>query len=136
MGATTFPTLATLFVPVTSSAPCRLHSLNLVDLQYIHSCSWGEVQFSLVRGLEDARLYWAEDHWQVYGTLREHRWDGLCQIATARLDHDTLVNPQRRHHPFPDRPEKPDGDGRGSTLRLYMRSASYDTPRHIPSGVL
>jgi hypothetical protein len=81
-------------------------TLDLVDLQPIVPCDWGEVLFPLVRGLEDARLYWARDHWQVYGTLREHRWDGLCQIATARLEHDKLVDPQLYEHPFEGRPEK------------------------------
>lgn len=82
-------------------------TLNLVDLHLIRTCQWSErIEFPQVRGLEDARLYWAGDHWQVYGTLREQRWDGLCQIATARLEHDQLVDPQLYEHPTPGRPEK------------------------------
>lgn len=70
-------------------------NLDLVDLQMIHppENGWGEVQYPLVRGLEDARLYWDGESWNVYGNLREHRWDGLPTIVGARLDHDQLVEP-------------------------------------------
>lgn len=80
--------------------------LDLVDLHPIRSTGWGPVQFPPVRGLEDARLYWQQDHWQVYGTLREHRVDGLCTIAEATLEHDTLVSPRLLPHPIEGRPEK------------------------------
>lgn len=69
-------------------------NLDIIDLQMIQPCSWGPVLFPLVRGLEDARLYWEKDHWQVYGNLREHRTDGLPTIVTARLDHDALIKPE------------------------------------------
>ena len=68
--------------------------LDIVDVQQIKPCKWGPIKYTQVRGLEDARLYWANDHWQVYGNLREHRIDGLPTIVTARLDHDALVDPE------------------------------------------
>jgi hypothetical protein len=69
-------------------------TLDIVNVEPIKKCKWGPIQYTQVRGLEDARLYWAGDHWQVYGNLREHRWDGLPTIVTARLEHDKLVEPE------------------------------------------
>ena len=69
-------------------------ALDIVDYQPIQPCKWGNIEYTLVRGLEDARLYWTKDHWQVYGNLREHRRDGLPTIVTARLAHDRLINPK------------------------------------------
>jgi predicted GH43/DUF377 family glycosyl hydrolase len=47
----------------------------------------GSVLYPDVRHMEDARLIWHDDgYWQVSGTVREHRKDGVCRIAVDRLD--------------------------------------------------
>ena len=81
-------------------------NLDLVDLQLLKPPDWGPVLFPLVRGLEDARLYWQRDHWQVYGTLRSHQVSGVPTMATARIEHDQMVDPQMLLGPDPNRCEK------------------------------
>ena len=39
-----------------------------------------------VHGVEDLRLFRANDAWWASGTIRQHRSDGLCQIMLLRLD--------------------------------------------------
>lgn len=79
--------------------------LNIVALDLIRG-DWGEVKFPLVVGLEDARLQWAHDHWFIYGTLRQHRSDGLCEVATAGLEGDQMVRQCVMNNPEPGRHQK------------------------------
>lgn len=93
-------------------------NLNIVDMDLIDEGGrppngytgqwggWGPIEFPLVRGMEDARLHWAEGSWWVYGTLREHRYDGNCEIACARLEGNKLVDQFVMKNPEPGRTQK------------------------------
>ncbi len=50
-------------------------------------------------GLEDARLVRENGHWLLVGALREHRHDGLYQMAIDRLDGNRVVERKVLHKP-------------------------------------
>jgi hypothetical protein len=62
--------------------------LRVTGMQEIdQSAVRGPMLYGDVRNMEDARLIWHDDgYWQVSGTLREHRADGVCRIAVDRLE--------------------------------------------------
>lgn len=92
----------------TKNALCVLdYNLNLVDYQYLdYNGGWGPVRYELVRGLEDTRLHWKDGAWHVYGTLREHDDNGLCEIAAARIEGNKLVDQFIYQNPEPGRHQK------------------------------
>lgn len=60
----------------------------------------GDVLYRDVLHMEDARLIWHDGgYWQVSGTLREARSDGVCRIAVDRLEDWQSV--ERRLLPSP-----------------------------------
>src|SRR6185437_12097022 len=81
--------------------------LNIVGYDYLKTGDgWGPVEFPLVRGLEDARVHWKDGSWHVYGTLREHRWDGLCEIVGGRIEGDHIEDRFVYTNPEPGRHQK------------------------------
>lgn len=82
--------------------------LNMVDYEYLRIPEerWGPVKFPLVRGLEDARIHWKDEAWHIYGTLREHRSDGLCEIAAGRIEGNQIVDRFIYDNPEPGRHQK------------------------------
>jgi hypothetical protein len=79
-----------------------IHSLDLIDDSAVK-----DVQWPMVQGMEDARLYFARDgKWHAYGTLREHRWDGNCEIAEDTLEGNTIVLRKIHSNPEPGRTQK------------------------------
>jgi hypothetical protein len=88
---------------------CVLDSdLNICEMAPIDTTLvQGEVLYPLVRGLEDARLYWARDNrWHAYGTLREHRWDGNCEIVEDVLVGNMAIERRYLANPEPGRTQK------------------------------
>lgn len=88
----------------------------------------GPVLYGDVLGMEDARLIWHDDgYWQISGTLREHREDGVCRIAVDRLDNwrsiERDILPSRAEQLVHEKNWMPMQDGRfvykASPLAIY-----------------
>jgi predicted GH43/DUF377 family glycosyl hydrolase len=89
----------------------------------------GPVLYGDVQHMEDARLIWHDDgYWQISGTLREHREDGVCRIAVDRLEGWRSVEREIMPSPHPtalvhEKNWMPMSDGRfvykASPLAIY-----------------
>jgi predicted GH43/DUF377 family glycosyl hydrolase len=76
----------------TISHLCLLDDdLNIIDMRAIRDSAVRDVKYEWVQGMEDSRLIPVGDNWHRYGTLREHRPDGACEIAEDRLDGEAKV---------------------------------------------
>ena len=49
------------------------------------------VYYTLVRNMEDARLFWEDGYWWACGTSRQHRPDGTPKMALDRLEGNVAV---------------------------------------------
>jgi hypothetical protein len=92
----------------TTSHLCSLDdSLNIVDMTAITDRDVREVRWPLVRGMEDSRLIPVGDSWHRYGTLREHRYDGNCEMAEDWLDEECRATQRVVYdNPEPGRAQK------------------------------
>ena len=70
-------------------------NLNLINMEPIDD-SWVDppVHYTLVRNMEDARLFWHDNSWWVSGTSRQHRSDGVPKIAVDKLRDYTAIERQ------------------------------------------
>lgn len=79
----------------TTTIMCTLDTdtLAVLNMERIDDESVRHVEWPLVLGIEDSRLYWAveDGSWHRYGTIREVHWSGQCQIAEDWLDGFTVV---------------------------------------------
>ena len=95
-----------------------------------------EVQYTLVRNLEDGRLFYQDGSWYMLGNSREHRADGIPKIALDRLDGHYAVERTIFDGPDPWRCEKNwvpmldslggTGDFLYSTLPTVTYNAEFD----------